>query len=129
MSEKYVAGVCNIGKRERMKRYALGAAGLGATFLILAFIVILRLPDIATLVLFLPLMAAFEGIYQGYLGFCAGFAMQGIYDVSEDGDKRKDVTSEEKRSKDMDMAKRIHAYSAGSSVLATIIIYGVALII
>jgi hypothetical protein len=124
MSEKYVPGVCNIGREGKKKRYALGFAGIGATFLLLALIVLFRLPEPTVLVVFLTLMLGFEGIYQGILGFCAGFAMQGIYDVSDSGDSRETVDDEDDRAEDLSMAKKIHLYSAGSALIVTAILYG-----
>lgn len=128
MAEEYQPGVCNIGKRERMKRYALGFGGIGAVFLLAGFKVFLRMPDAVTLVLFIPFLAAFEGFIQGRSRFCAGYASQGVYDVSENGDNTSEVDDEESRRKDLQKAKKIHIYSAAGATAATLIAYIVAVI-
>lgn len=123
MPEGYQPGEKNIGNREKKKRYAIGFGGLGAAFLIIAFKILLRMPDTTTLILFLPLVLAFEGFYQGYFSFCAAFARQGIYDISETGGKRKEVSDSTDRKQDLEMSRKIHLYSVFSAIFVTFIVY------
>ncbi len=122
----YVPGVCNIGKDEIRKRYTLAVIG----FIVSAFLVFLLLffsaPRWTLLFVFFPLALAFEGLFQGSMGFCAGFASRGIYDLSGSGGEKGTVQSEEEHGKDMKKAMMIHAYSILSSIILAAVIYLVA---
>ncbi len=119
----YVPGVCNIGKSETGKRYALAAAG----FVIAAGYVLaagpLGLSHLALVLAFIPLVIAFEGLYQGYFHFCAGFAARRMFDLSGSGGGMGKVADEDAHNQDMEKAKQIHAYSIVSAIVATAIIY------
>lgn len=119
----YKPGVCNIGKNEIRKRYALGAAGLIFSAVLVYILVFLSMPKLYLLIAFIPLTLAFEGIYQGYFGFCVGFASKGIYDFEgSDGGSGK-VSDEESHKSDMKKANMINLYSICTSLLITIITY------
>ena len=119
----YKPGVCNIGKNEIRKRYAMAAIGFLISAAIVCAVVAYRLPLWTLLLLFLPLLFAFEGFYQGYLRFCAGFAAAGVYDFAGSGGSRGKVSDKEAHMRDMRKAIMIHAYAIFSSIALTIIIY------
>lgn len=119
MSE-YQPGVCNIGKDEIRQRYALAFMGLMISAALISSILLYHLPRWALIVLFIPLVLGFEGLYQARFRFCAGFAAAGVYDV--DGSKKK-VTDQKDHSKDLQKAKIIHVYSIISAVLITAAVY------
>jgi len=119
----YVPGVCNIGKNEIRKRYALAVVGFAVAAVFSYAVLSYGLPRWALLLSFLPLMMGFEGFYQGYLKFCAGFAAAGIYDFAGSGGSRNKVANHESHTKDMGKAMRIHAYSIASCVIVAVIIY------
>ena len=83
---EYQPGVCNIGKNETRKRYTLAIAAFVVSALVICIILLLHWPRIALLISFIPLFVAFEGFYQGYFKFCAGFAAAGIYDFTGSAD-------------------------------------------
>ncbi|MDY6777216.1 MAG: hypothetical protein SVU32_00995 [Candidatus Nanohaloarchaea archaeon] len=116
---EYDPGVCNIGPAEQRKRYILGGSGFAAAVLFILYGNLLPYQIVTHILLFTSLLAGFEGIYQGYLGFCAGFALQRVYDVSQSGDGRHRVEDEEAHRQDMQKAWRIHGYSFASSMLLT----------
>jgi hypothetical protein len=120
---EYKPGVCNIGKNETRKRYAMGAAGFIMAAAFALGTVSAGLPGWVLLVSFIPLVIGFEGAYQGRFRFCAGFAAAGIYDFTGSGGSRKKVTGKEAHRKDMGMAFRIHAYSLVSGAVVAAIIY------
>lgn len=122
MSE-YKPGNCNIGKNEIRKRYALAVAVFVIVVIAFYGIVSLNLPHWSLLLLFIPLIMGFEGFYQGYFHFCAGFAAKGIYDLSGSGGSRNNVTDPESHKKDMKKANQIHMYSVVSSLIIVIVIY------
>ena len=127
MSTEYQPGVCNIGRAERRKRYALGVVGFAVAVVFAAAVLALSLPSAWLLATAVPLLAAFEGYYQGRFAFCAGFADRGIYDVSDDGADRRQVADEAAHRADQRRARRIHLYSVGSAVGLALVVYVLAL--
>jgi uncharacterized membrane protein len=121
--EKYQPGVCNIGKNERRKRYGIAVVGFAVTLLVVYLILSFDLPRLVLLLSFIPLAMAFEGFYQGYFRFCAGFAAAGISDLSGSGGSRSKVTNQEFHRKDMQKARQIHIYSIVSSIIIVALIY------
>jgi hypothetical protein len=119
----YTPGVCNIGRNEIRKRYALAVAGFIISALVCYVILAYGLPRWALLASFIPLIMGFEGFYQGHFRFCAGFAAAGVYDFTGSGGSRKKVVDAGSHRKDMAKAMQIHIYSAVSSVIVIIIIY------
>lgn len=120
---EYEPGVCNIGRAERKKRYALGASG-AVIALVTAILTASGIFPISGLLLVAAVtFLAFEGFLQGYLSFCAGFASKGIYDVSEEGDEREEVSEDVSRKKDKVKALQIHLYSATGTLALTAIIF------
>ena len=119
----YEPGVCNIGRNEIRKRYALAAAGFVIAAIVSYAAFALGLPRWTLLVSFIPLLMGFEGFYQGYLHFCAGFAAVGLYDFAGSGGSRSKVADAGSHRQDMKKAMRIHAYSIISGLIVAAIIY------
>ncbi len=119
----YEPGFCNIGYTEQRKRYAFGAVGGILAVTVLVSGTPFSSP-FAAVALFLALVVGFEGTYQGYLQFCAGFAASGVYDVSGDGSDRQDVEDWAARERDVRKARRIHLYSILSAVILTATVLG-----
>lgn len=126
MSE-YQAGVCNIGAAETRKRYALGTAGFLAALLLAVGLYTYATDPLALLVVAVPLFVGFEGVLQGYDNFCAGFAMAGVYDVSDTGDERHEIAQEEALLADRQRAIQIHMQSLVGAVLSAAFLYLLAL--
>lgn len=120
---EYQPGVCNIGGAERRKRYAVGAAGFVAAAVTIKAVETLALPSWALLAAALPTFAGFLGVYQARLGFCVGFAAQGVYDVSDDGGEKREVADDAARAADRRRSRRIYAYSAVSTLAVTALVY------
>ncbi len=118
----YRPGICNIGINEIRKRYAFGAIGLVLALLLAYLLFSSSSPRIYRLALFIPLFMAFEGFYQGYFGFCVGFATLGIYDFAGSGGGRGKANDEQHRT-DMARAMAINIYSALSGLAVTLIVY------
>lgn len=115
---EYQPGVCNIGRAEVLKRRRLGAVGLLVTAgaLLAGIVSGSVLVDIG---LILGLVMVFEGLLQARLRFCAGFAQQGVYDVSPEGDQRQQVTGQDARRADVLMAMKVHL----ATFLGTVLVY------
>ncbi|MFB6175084.1 MAG: hypothetical protein ABEJ87_03835 [Candidatus Nanohalobium sp.] len=122
MSE-YQPGVCNIGKAEKRKRYGLGLGSMAVFIALGATILAGLVSPIGLIFAFIAAMTGFEGILQGYLSFCAGFASQGIYDVSEKGDERHDVEDDTARKQDRLKALQIHLYSFTGALSFTALLF------
>ncbi len=119
---EYQPGVCNIGKNEIRKRYALAVIAFIISVVVVYIILAFNLPRWALLVSFIPLVMGFEGFYQGYLKFCAGFAAASIYDFTGSGGAKSKVTDSESHKKDMQKARQIHIYSIISGIIIVAIV-------
>jgi fatty acid desaturase len=122
MSE-YAPGVCNIGKNEIRKRYALAVAAFVIAAVYSYAVLAFALPHWALLISIIPLLMGFEGFYQGYFHFCAGFAAAGRYDLSGSEDSKGQVTDAASHRKDLAKAGQIHLYSIISAIIVAAIIY------
>jgi hypothetical protein len=120
---EYQPGVCNIGKNEIRKRYSLAVAGFVLAAIVSYAILTLNWPKFALILPFIILAMGFEGFYQGYFKFCAGFASRGIYDFTGSGGSRNKVTNNEYHKADVKKAMQIHIYSLISSIIVVAIIY------
>ncbi len=118
----YEPGVCNIGKNEIKKRYELAVSGFFLTALLFFLLYFYNFSAVWFVVLFVPLMFGFEGLYQGYLHFCAGFGMSGKYDFSGTKKEHGLVKDKQEHMRDMVKSMQINAYSVWSAVLVTILL-------
>lgn len=119
----YRPGACNIGEAEQRRRYALGAVAAVATLGLVTWVFGFGGPAWALVLAAVPLFGAAEGYFQGKYQFCTGFAALGIYDVSADGDTRRQVTDEANRRADLRRAWQIHAYAAATAVGGAVLLY------
>ena len=125
---EYEPGVCNIGAGEQRRRYALGAVSFAATLLLLFAVYATALPPVLLLATFVPLFGAAEGYVQGRARFCAGYAVLGVYDVSDVGDDRREVADPDARRTDRRRALRIHAAAGATALVGALAVYGVGLL-
>lgn len=114
---EYEPGVCNIGRAERLKRYAWGSLGLVAAFLVVFNSGLASLPSLTAG--FMLFLVGFEGLLQAQLSFCTGFARAGVYDVSESGDDRQEIHDPDARKLDRTTALKINAASVGLAAVTT----------
>jgi len=121
--DSYRPGVCNIGKNEIRKRYAIGFVGLTIAGILAYVIAQFSLPIWSLLVCFFPLFLGAEGFLQGYFKFCAGFAARSIFDFSGSSNEKGKVTDKEAHNLDLRKAMRIHLYSSVMAAMVTTIIY------
>lgn len=124
----YSAGACNIGRKEIRRRYALGAIGFIMAALFAYSLYLLHAPAWTYLFSIVPFVIGFEGFYQGYLHFCAGFAAMGVYDLTGSGGKAGKVTNGKDHKKDLSEAAKINGYSIASAAVAAFIVFCMALL-
>jgi hypothetical protein len=111
-NDKYIPGVCNIGPAEIDRRRRSGWFGLGATVLLWLAFWVFGVPAAWRLLLFFPAFLSAEGFLQAAFHFCAGFAMQGVFNFGAELGKTETVEQMEFRRKDQRKALLISLYSA-----------------
>ncbi|WP_135365539.1 hypothetical protein [Halosimplex halophilum] len=124
MSE-YQPGVCNIGRDERRKRRALGAASFLAAAAYVGAVLATGRPAGLLLGTFPLLFGGFMGLVQDRMGFCAGFGALARYDLSGSGGTAGPVAEAEAVKQDRIRAFQVIAVSAAAAVVTTMAVYGV----
>jgi len=122
---EYQPGVCNIGRAERAKRRYIGYFGFLTAALVLLAVPVAQLPAIWLLASAAPFYGGFLGYLQARSGFCAGFGLAGVYDVSDAADERTDVADADARKADRRKALVLQLESAGLAVIAAGLVYGI----
>jgi hypothetical protein len=110
MVDQYVPGTCNIGPAEIAMRRRVGHAGLVATAVLAAVLLLLDAAPAWRLTLGLPAALAAAGYLQAWLRFCANFGFRGVYNFGDLGHEER-VAVEEARAQDR---RRALAVAAGS---------------
>lgn len=123
VSVEYEPGTCNIGKPERRVRYGVGAAGFLVAIALVVGVTVLSLSSWVLLTTSLPLFGGFVGYYQGRSGFCAGYALEGVYNVGDRVGERERIADAEATSRDRRAARSLLVRSAVSAVAGTLGIY------
>lgn len=118
----YQPGACNIGQAEQRKRYTTGILGFLAAAILTLAVFALELGTHWLLAAVAPLFLGFLGLFQGREQFCVGFAMAGVYDVSESGSTRRDAPSDARRA-DQRRAVLLQAKALLTAIAATLALY------
>ncbi len=116
---KYIPGVCNIGRSEIRRRELLGWIGLFATVIAYSLLVYIEAPRIWRLVIFFPAALAALGFLQARMHFCAYFGVRDVFNFESAGNLDT-VTEGEFRARDKRKAWRIIAYSVITGILAAL---------
>ncbi len=119
--DKYIPGVCNIGKKEIESRRNFGIAGATLSVITIIFLFLLGVPSIFRIILFLPVFASAIGFLQAKFHFCAEFAMMGVFNFSDKLRDTETITQAEFRRKDQIAALKILGYSFAIASIATIL--------
>lgn len=117
--QEYVPGVCNIGPAERRTRRIGGIAGIAATILIFIGLLVADAPVWWRLILIVPASAAATGFIQDAMHFCAGFGLQGLYNVIHSTGVTDSVDAKEFRLADKRKAVQIIIYSIAIGLIVT----------
>jgi hypothetical protein len=113
MVDQYLPGTCNIGPAEIALRKRVGHAGLVATAVLAAVLVLLDATPVWRLTLGLPAALAAAGYLQAWLRFCANFGFRGVYNFEALGHEER-VAAEEARAQDR---RRALVVAAGSALV------------
>jgi hypothetical protein len=117
---QYIPGVCNIGPTEIRIRKRLGLWGLLITIVLWALFVWLKAPVAWRIILFLPVFSSANGFLQGYMHFCAGFGMRGVFNFGPKIGQTDTVSQADFRAKDRATAKQIFAYAVIIGIVVVI---------
>lgn len=120
MQDRYIPGVCNIGKSEIKRRKQAGWIGLIATIILYGMFVYLGVPRFWRFVIFVPALISAIGFLQAYMDFCAYFGLRGIFNFGAAG-KTDTVEQAEFRVKDRNKALEIIIYSVIVGIAAAIL--------
>ena len=71
----------------------------------------------------IPLFFSANGFLQGYMHFCAGFGMRGLFNFEPEVGKTDTVSQAEFRAKDKKKAKQIFIYAVIIAVAAALILF------
>lgn len=123
IGERYIPGVCNIGKSEIKRRKQAGWSGLIITVILLGLLVYFDVPRPWRLAIFIPAMMTAIGFLQARMHFCAYFGMQGVFNFSPEIGKTDTVEQAEFRAMDRRKAWQIITYSAIIGAVIAIISY------
>lgn len=117
----YIPGVCNIGPAEIQLRKRLGWWGSLVTVILWALLVSLGTSAWWRLILFVPAFFSANGFLQGFMHFCAGFGMRGLFNFNPQVSQTDTVSQAEFRAKDRRKALRIFAYAAAIAIAVALI--------
>lgn len=81
MKRPYKPGVCNIGMRNRLLRFAYGIFFFSLGVWGWALIVVNHFPPVFKVALFIPFHIGFLGIYQSLSGFCVFHSYRHTHDM------------------------------------------------
>lgn len=120
----YRPGYCNIGRRERTRRYGMAGIGFVAAVGYLLAIAALGAFDQLLVGVFVPLALAYEWLVQAHVGFCAALALGRRYDFSGSGGGRGVVTDPDDWRSDRSYAARVTLLGVGAAAVTTALLYG-----
>ena len=104
-------------------RKRLGWWGLLLAIALLAFLVWVQAPAGWRLIIALPIFFSANGFLQGFMHFCAGFGMRGLYNFGPEVGKTDTVSQAEFRAKDRKKAHEIFMHSAAIAIIIALIAF------
>lgn len=122
---EYEPGACNIGHAEQRQRYRTGVASFAAAALLVVAVATVDAPRTWLLATVAPLFGGFLGVLQARAGFCVGYGLAGVYDVSETGGNRRTAPEDGQRA-DRRRAIVLPAMALAAATVGAVAIYAVA---
>ena len=113
--------MCNIGPAEIAMRKRIGWIGLVVTILVWGALAYFNVDFYWRLILIIPASMSATGFLQGYLHFCAGFGMRGLFNFGAEVGKTETVQQQEFRAQDKKRARQIFIYSILIGIVVTLI--------
>jgi hypothetical protein len=84
-ADKYIPGVCNIGKDEIKRRRTGMFLGLGLLIVVFILLEVFKVDKLWRLIIFLPAVSFAINFQQWYLKFCVRFGLKGVYNFKDVG--------------------------------------------
>jgi len=132
----YRPGVCNIGSRERRRRYRYAGVCAAAAVAYAAGVLVTTLPAALLLGLFVPLSLGTEFLLQARRSFCARLGFRGRFDFGgeDDGPVATDgggsrVTDPAARAADRRYAFRLTVLGVLGGAAGAVLVYGAAVVL
>ena len=123
MSEElYIAGSCNIGTREIMRRRIVALSGLLFALITASAVLSGDLPRSSRWAVFVPLLVAAIGWIQSRRKFCLAFGLAGTFNFGRMGDIKR-VNDPISRDIDRKTALTILLQSIGLAFALTLVFY------
>jgi hypothetical protein len=123
MSEDlYIAGSCNIGTREIMRRRIVALSGLIFALITASAVLSADSPESARWALFVPLLVAAIGWIQSRRKFCLAYGLAGTFNFGRMGDIKR-VNDPISRNADRKTALTILLQSIALSFAVTLVFY------
>jgi hypothetical protein len=116
----YQPGVCNIGPAEISRRRRSGHVGAIVAIGLFIVLVALGVPPIWRSLVALPAATGAVGYLQARRHFCAGFAMQGVFNMGELGSQASVIDPAAAR-RDRAAAIRLFLQAAGIGLLVGVV--------
>ncbi len=79
----YVPGACNLGRAEIRQRQRVGIAGIVGAIVAAAVLLAVGADPVLRALVFVPLAGGFIGLVQARERFCMGYALAGMYNVTD----------------------------------------------
>lgn len=118
----YRPGACNIGRRERRRRYRFATTGFVVAAAIVVAVALGALPEALLPAIFVPLAVAIEWFLQASKSFCVILGMIGKYSFEEQGETGT-VEDSDARREDRASAVRITITAVVVATLITAVAY------
>lgn len=99
-NQEYIPGVCNIGKAEMRKRWAVGWVATIVCVLFLGLCLVFSIASVWRLLVFFPATVAAIGFLQHAWHFCARFGLGGVFNFGPNVGTTDSVEQAEYRKKD-----------------------------
>ncbi len=122
MENKYIPGVCNMGREEIKRRKTGGWTGLILTLVAIFLLWWLDVSKWWRLVVFLPSVMGATGFIQAYTQFCVYFGFGHLFNFGDVG-KTDSIEQKEFRTKDRARAWQLLSYALGAGLIITVTVY------
>ena len=123
MSEElYIAGSCNIGTREIMRRRIVALSGLLFSLITASAVLSADSPESARWAVFVPLLVAAIGWIQSRRKFCLAYGLAGTFNFGRMGEIKR-VNDPISRNADRKTALTILLQSIGLAFAITLVFY------
>jgi predicted nucleic acid-binding Zn ribbon protein len=117
----YIPGVCNIGEAEIKQRKQIGWIGLLIVIVLWIVLDVYHVAYFWKIFIFFPASLSATGFLQGFMHFCAGFGLKGVFNFGPEVGKTDTASQAEFRAMDRRKAINIFMYSVLIGLVITVV--------